>query len=191
MTTTTEVATEHQGAIQRLAQSAWSWDLWVSSALAAMVGVLWFTADFSIGLGWTILTTVASGCFILASWGLWYSVMSLITDTPYGELLHRVDPKEDEARAPFVVVVIVGVCSLVLSSVVSMAIGAQFGRLSTGLILIPAALMAAWGFLGSLHVAYHYRTHRRFAASVQESLDGIRAVQESAERHPAAESQTS
>ena len=177
MTATDDATTEPKGTIRHLAESAWAWDLWVALAFAALVGVLWFTTDFSIGVGWATLATVVSGCFVLISWTLWHAVQALIIDTPYGDLLHSVDPKEDSARAPFMVMVTVGASSLALTSVLAVVVREDASRLGTGFILIPTALMVVWGFLGSSHVVYHYMTHRRFAASVQESLDQIEQLQ--------------
>ena len=180
MTAADDVITEPKGTMRHLAESAWAWDLWVSLAFAALVGVLWFTTDFSIGVGWATLATGVSGCFILISWTLWHAVQALIIDTPYGDLLHSIDPKEDSARAPFMVIVTVGVSSLVLTSVLAVVVREDASRLGTGFILIPTALMIVWGFLGSSHVAYHYMTHRRFAASVKESVDGIEELRAAA-----------
>ena len=177
MDATDKAVPETKGAMQHLAQSAWAWDLWVSLAFAALVGVLWFTTDFSIGVGWVTLATIASGFFVLIPWILWYSVLSLIVDKPYGDLLHAVDPGEDSARAPFMVVVIVGALSLCLTSGLGVVIIEDASRLATGFLLIPATVGVTWGFLGSMHVTYHYMTHRRFAASVQESLDQIEQLQ--------------
>ena len=108
---------------------------------------------------------------------LWQAVQRLVIDMPYGELLHSVDPHEDNARAPFVVVAVVGAVSLLLSSLLAIVDIEMSGRIATGFLVIPTALVASWGLLGSISVILHYLTHRKFAASVQEAWDALEALE--------------
>ena len=149
--------------------SLWCWDLWVALVVATGVGVVWFTADIGLPWAWGLGTALAAGVYIVFAMALWQTVLALIIGTPYGELLHTVDPHRDEARMPFMVTAIVGAVTLVLSSALLVVDTEASSRLAVGILLVPTALVAVWGLLASLSISLHYRTHRKFAASADEA----------------------